>query len=179
MDNYAGLWIRGGALFIDLLITHMIPIIIVISLILLPLWLNTQPIIEKEYFNPLRIMLPWFMLVLSAIYFPLCIMSSQQATVGMRLLKLKIVRAETGEKLSPKDAVLRTMPLLFLLFINQIDHLIPSYLWDMLFIKIVVYLIWVPMVISFLVAAFDSEKRTLWDRVYSTRVIRAYTRHSI
>jgi uncharacterized RDD family membrane protein YckC len=147
--RYAGFWIRFVARFLDSVILS-----IVISIFIIPLALIFGVSMPTAGSDP-SVLLP-MILHFEAIAAPIAILitmiyevyflSSRGATIGKMALGLKVIRADGGP-ISGGRAVGRFF----------------AYLLDSYF----------TLTIGFIIAGFDSEKRSLHDRICDTRVIYA------
>jgi len=138
--DYAGFWIRFGALAIDGFILGIINLVIFIPLGML---VPTSPE------TPMAILsvMPVLMLLQYGIpaAFDTWFVGKYGATPGKMACKLKIAVAD-GDRLS---------------YLRALGRHFAKYLSGMI------------MLIGYIMAAFDDEKRTLHDRICDTRVVRA------
>lgn len=146
--NYAGFWIRFGSKIIDYVILGVINFIILFASGFFLDTLRTDPsaMNESEMFK--YFVLPQIILVVIqwaiGIFYATWFVGKYAATPGKMALGLKIVTATKG-----KVTYLRAFGRFFAEFISGII-----------------------LLIGYIMAGFDKEKRALHDRICSTRVIK-------
>ena len=146
MMEYAGFWIRFGAIFIDGIILWAVQMAVyavfgIITAALAPSMPGKPP--STYFFVMSQVIITLLSFVISAAY-DIWFVGRFGATPGKMACKIKIVTADGG-KVSYSRALGRY-------FAKWISSMILG--------------------IGFLMAAFDDEKRTLHDRICETRVIR-------
>ena len=139
--RYAGFWIRGGALFVDVILQFSVGIVIGM--------LCGQSLAEATGFDGSEELsaLDWTLMgvgFLIDLTYSTLMVGRYGATVGKLLFRLRVVRAD-GAKVSYARAFGRCLA-------N--------------------YLSLLTCTIGYAIAAFDSEKRAIHDRVCDTRVVR-------
>ena len=144
--EYAGFWIRFGAIFIDGIILWIAQMIVyavfgIITAAVMPSMPGESP--YPSFFIISQVIITLFSFVISATY-DIWFVGRFGATPGKMACKIKIVTPDGG-KVSYSRALGRY-------FAKWISSMILG--------------------IGFLMAAFDDEKRTLHDRICETRVIR-------
>ena len=144
--EYAGFWIRFGAIFIDGIILWVVQMVIygvfgIITATVMPSMSGESP--YSSYFIFSQVIITLLSFVISAAY-DIWFVGRFGATPGKMACKIKIVEPDGG-KVSYSKALGRY-------FAKWISSMILG--------------------IGFLMAAFDDEKRTLHDRICETRVIR-------
>jgi uncharacterized RDD family membrane protein YckC len=139
--DYAGFWIRFGAVFIDWIILWVVNILLGI-LMGLSMAGNIKSGDTSGVFA--RAMLNWVISFGIGVSYETFFIGKYAATPGKMLCKLNVVSPE-GEKISYLKAFARY------------------------FAKILSSII---LLIGFIMAAFDDEKRALHDRICGTRVIK-------
>jgi uncharacterized RDD family membrane protein YckC len=144
--EYAGFWIRFGAIFIDGIIMWAVQMVVysvigIITAAVMPSMPGKSS--YPSFFIISQVMITLLSFVISAAY-DIWFVGRFGATPGKMACKIKIV-TDDGEKVSYSRALGRY-------FAKWISSMILG--------------------IGFLMAAFDDEKRTLHDRICETRVIR-------
>lgn len=171
--EYAGFWIRTVAVFIDYLLIAVLPTLSIIILLLMSIDGLVEIPLSVKQMQVAPQYISWGLLLGSIVYFSLLPTTRWGGTCGKRILKLRIRRANNCVNMTASVAFLRSTPLFAIFVTTQVDHLFPSEIWESLWVRTIVWVVWGTLVASFIAAAFDREKRTIGDRIASTRVVKA------
>lgn len=170
--EYAGFWIRTVALFIDYVLVAILPILFIIGLLLMSIYGLVENPLSVKQMQVAPQYISWGLLLGSIAYFSLLPTTRWGGTCGKRILKLRIRRANNCANMTVSVAFLRSVPLFAMIVTIQVDHVFPSEIWESLWVRTIVWVVWGTLGASFIAAAFDREKQTFGDRIASTRVVK-------
>lgn len=140
--NYAGFWIRFGALLIDNIIVSIVSFII--NFIFIETFFHSSFNDKSDIYIGVIPALYGFTLLLNIIYYAGFESSQWQATLGKKVFRLKVVNLD-GQRISFGRAICRYLAKL---------------------------LSWLSLAIGFIMAGFTMRKQALHDFIVNTVVVK-------